>query len=673
MNLNALRAHKFFRPGVGACLAILCGLVLCFTRLGDSWVNGSYDYFFLLSSSVPTNEIALILMDNPSYATLHQTRGQPWDRALHADLLNKLADDGCPLVVFDVIFKEPKDPTKDAALAQALSRQKNVVLAAKLTSISQSSRSENGLESATLVPPFEMLLRAARTNWGVILSDPDLDGIVRRHWPFPAPSSYPSIAWTAAALARAKLPVKEEKQWLRYHVPHPAATRLSYQLARDKPAHYFRNKIVFIGNEPETAITGREKDDEFRTPYTRWTGETVGGIEIHATAFLNLMNQDWLQRTVWPAELAILLLTGLIFGAGLCLLRPLLVVCAAVIAVLFVIVGYPFFVNHTNIWFPWLVIVGAQLPCSVGWSVLTGKSAAKPVLSPTITVRLPESLSVGRQECTPDTPDYELVEPPFGEGAFGKVWLARNAIGQWQALKAVYRSKFSSDFPYDTEFEGIKHYKPVSEKHSGLLRIEFISAKKQEGYFYYVMERADARQPDWETNPVLYKPVTLECARSQSPHSRLPVANCIDIGITLAGTLDFLHRNNLTHRDIKPSNVIFVNGNVKLADVGLVTDARSPNSDATRVGTPGYMPPAPEPQGTKQADIYALGMLLYVISTGRQPEFFPELSSTLLERTDHDDFMKLDSVILRACQPKPLQRYSSVEEMTQALRALKGC
>jgi len=88
----------------------------------------------------------------------------------------------------------------------------------------------------------------------------------------------------------------------------------------------------------------------------------------------------------------------------------------------------------------------------------------------------------------PDTRDYELFNPPFGEGAYGRVWLVRNAIGQWQALKAVYQAKFGHNSgPYETEFKGIKRYKPVSEKHPGLLRVDFVS-KKRDGYFYYVME-----------------------------------------------------------------------------------------------------------------------------------------------------------------------------------------
>jgi TIR domain/Protein kinase domain len=274
----------------------------------------------------------------------------------------------------------------------------------------------------------------------------------------------------------------------------------------------------------------------------------------------------------------------------------------------------------------------------------------------------------------PNAPDYEICDSPFGEGAYGKVWLARNAIGRWQALKAVYVAKFGeSTAPYEREFRGITNFKPLSELHPGLLRIDFVSRKKPEGYFYYVMELGDALQPGWEQNPGRYRPRDLSTVLARAESKYLPVSECLRIGLALSDTLDFLHKKGVTHRDIKPSNIIFVNGHPKLADVGLVTEIRAAETDGARtyLGTPGYIPPRPESTGTPQADIYALGMLLYKIATGNEPAFFPEITAALLNAPNNADFFRLNSVILKACHPDCAIRYLSAAQLHSALLEIR--
>jgi hypothetical protein len=69
----------------------------------------------------------------------------------------------------------------------------------------------------------------------------------------------------------------------------------------------------------------------------------------------------------------------------------------------------------------------------------------------------------------PDAPEYEIITPHIGKGGFGKVWIARNAIGQWPALTAVYQSNFGENRgPYAAEFNGLQRCKPASENHPGL-------------------------------------------------------------------------------------------------------------------------------------------------------------------------------------------------------------
>src|SRR5439155_1497116 len=113
-----------------------------------------------------------------------------------------------------------------------------------------------------------------------------------------------------------------KEQWLRYYGQNGAWTSLSYHQATNQAPNYFHDKFVFIGNKPETPLPDGEKD-EYRTPYTRWTKEAVGGVEIMATEFLNLINGDWLRRPPSWFEALVLVGSGLLLGGGLCRARPL--------------------------------------------------------------------------------------------------------------------------------------------------------------------------------------------------------------------------------------------------------------------------------------------------------------------------------------------------------------
>lgn len=653
MKGKAIHQLALVKSALGAVLAVLCGVVLWSSPLGEAWTEASYDYLFRFADRAVTNQVTLILMDNGDFDQFHQTRGQPWDRGLHAQLLNRLADDGCPLVVMDSFFRVARDPQKDEALAAAMRRQRHLVLMAEQSQVAHPS-----LTGAQPVLPYENFLNAAGTNWGVAWLAPDLDGIVRRQWPFPAPGPFPSLPWVAAQLAGAKLDAAPQERWLRYYGADGGWKRMSYRFALTQPAGYFRNQTVFIGTQPKTSLPDGEAD-EFKTPYTRWTGESSGGVEILLTEFLNLLNDDALLRPAGGLELALLIGGGLMLGGGLCQLR--LRVAFALGAGVFVAVALAgISLNYyTDYWFPWLIVAGGQLPCALAWTLALGLRRA-----PVIVMS-----GTAATAALPETPGYELFDPPFAEGSYGKVWLARNRFGKWRALKVVYLAKLDNNLdPYDREFTGIQKYQPLSGKHPGLLRVEYVSPKNQAGYFYYVMELADSLKPGWEQLPISYQPRDLVSERQKLPGKRLPVKECVRLGILLCDALEYLHRQGLTHRDIKPQNIVFVKGQPKLADLGLITDIRPLGHEGTIVGTPGFMPPAPERPGTVSADIYALGMVLYVLCTGRLAALFPEVATTLVA-TDKpaEEFLPLNHVILKACQPLPADRFATAAEMRVAL------
>jgi hypothetical protein len=90
----------------------------------------------------------------------------------------------------------------------------------------------------------------------------------------------------------------------------------------------------------------------------------------------------------------------------------------------------------------------------------------------------------------PEIADHELLSC-IGRGSYGEVWLARNVIGGWRAVKVVDRRAFEHERPYEREFEGIQKFEPVSRTHPSQLSILHVGRNDAGGYFYYVMELAD--------------------------------------------------------------------------------------------------------------------------------------------------------------------------------------
>jgi tetratricopeptide (TPR) repeat protein len=329
--------------------------------------------------------------------------------------------------------------------------------------------------------------------------------------------------------------------------------------------------------------------------------------------------------------------------------------------------------------------------------------ASEPDYEPPITAEPTGHTQPGSQ---PAIPDYEVLKR-IGRGAYGDVWLIRNLLGTFRAAKVVYRRSFEHDQPFEREFRGIQRFEPISHSHDSQVKILHIGRNDEPGYFYYVMELADdanaeckvqnaesadlpsteggqraqagegpkgeGRKPNAEStlHSALstvhsYVPRTLKLELER--RGRLPVGECVQIGLSLATALEHLHAHGLIHRDVKPSNIIFVNGRPKLADIGLVTDV-----EATRsfVGTEGFIPP--EGPGTVQADLYSLGKVLYEMSMGRSRLDFPALPANWdeLAKDEQQGLLELNEVIVKACEGDPHQRYASAKQMRVELALLE--
>jgi eukaryotic-like serine/threonine-protein kinase len=270
-----------------------------------------------------------------------------------------------------------------------------------------------------------------------------------------------------------------------------------------------------------------------------------------------------------------------------------------------------------------------------------------------------KSSTTGHPEGLPTVPDHVLIRR-IGAGGSGQVWLARNALGTYRAVKIVFEKNLASSRPFNGEFDGVMKFEPISRLHDGLVDILQVGGGVEVGFFYCVMELADGAQTGQTINPENYTPRTL--ARDLTVRRQLPIGECIRLGAPIASALGFMHRHGLIHRDITPANIIFVNGFPKLADSGLVAEMFQTGSF---VGTEGYI--APEGPGTARSDIYSLGKVLYEISTGLDRNHYPELPAKLEYSREGRDLIQFNKIVLKAYRQNPLHRYKSAEEMLTAL------
>ena len=261
----------------------------------------------------------------------------------------------------------------------------------------------------------------------------------------------------------------------------------------------------------------------------------------------------------------------------------------------------------------------------------------------------------------PDIPDFELLRC-IGRGAYGEVWLARNILGTYRAVKIVERKAFRDEEAFEREFSGLQRFEPVSREHDGFVAILHVGRNRAGGYFYYVMELADDDTNSERIDPETYEPKTL--SNELVRYGRLSVKQSVELGLSLSQALAELHRRGLVHRDIKPSNIIFVKGHAKLADIGLVAHA----GEKKRLGTEGYIPP--EGPGKPQADLYSLGMVLYEASTGTDRLEYPDLPTDFDAIAQRETFLKLNSIIIKACDNDVRKRYQTATEIHYDLARL---
>lgn len=165
----------------------------------------------------------------------------------------------------------------------------------------------------------------------------------------------------------------------------------------------------------------------------------------------------------------------------------------------------------------------------------------------------------------------------------------------------------------------------------------------------------------------------------------LPVAEVLALLVPIAESLDYLHGLGIVHRDLKPANIIVrPDGHPVVLDLGIAKDNQSNQNQtrtATAMGTSAWM--APEQADAKHvdgaADRYALGMIAYVLLSGKMPWEEGTSEARVLVSKLMGQLAPLESVrtglppyvvaaVTRMVAVDPTTRYSSCTAFAQALR-----
>jgi serine/threonine protein kinase len=265
-------------------------------------------------------------------------------------------------------------------------------------------------------------------------------------------------------------------------------------------------------------------------------------------------------------------------------------------------------------------------------------------------------------ETAPQVPDFTLLRP-IGEGGFGQVWLAINrTTGQPRAVKVISRSRIGSRDPAGREIASLVRLESnLRCRHPNLLTIHHVGETTD--HLFYVMDLADDLSCETDLTSPNYRPATLE---NRLEAGAMSADECERLAQQLLAALACLHKADMVHRDVKPANCLFLGGELKLGDFGLLTAASSVTS---RLGTLRYMPP--DGCMDARADVFAAGLVIYEMLTGLPPERFPSLGDRGQTIAKDRRLVRLNRLTLRACDRDPSRRFRDAEMMLVELATAK--
>ena len=247
------------------------------------------------------------------------------------------------------------------------------------------------------------------------------------------------------------------------------------------------------------------------------------------------------------------------------------------------------------------------------------------------------------------------IKRGVGQGGFGEIYYATSDAGKDVALKLIRRN-------LEVELRGIRQC--LNLKHPHLLDLYDI--------------RQDDRGDTWVVMEYVADE-SLEDVLASRPNG-LPPEECLAWIHGIGAGVAYLHERGIVHRDLKPGNIFCDEGVVKVGDYGLSKfiscSRRSGHTES--IGTVHYMAPeVANGRYGKEIDVYALGVILYELLTGRVPFEGESIGEVLMKHlTAKPDVSMLPEpyrgVVARAMEKDPALRFRSAAEMLAALPAPSG-